>query len=95
MPPALQNHKLNWTAISLFIGLIANAGVGMWFASSAFTKLETKLDYMVNRLEKMETNVQTKEMARADARSQEIFNNMYDVRLRVLEEQTRALGARK
>lgn len=90
-----KDFSINWTALSLLVGLVINAAVGVWFASSAFAKLEAKMDYLIVRMDKMETHSQTKEQARADARIQETFNNMYDVRLRVVEETLKQLGRDK
>ena len=71
-------RNFNWAAIAFLLQL----GAIVWMSSAAFTKL----DYMIAKVDKMESREYTKEDAKRDWENQRVHNAQTDARLKNVED---------
>lgn len=81
---------VRWAHVMMGITLAAPAVAIIWQNAAN----STKLDHLTVQFNEVKATIYTKEMARADQKSQELFNSMMDIRMRVAEEQLKQLTQR-
>lgn len=78
---------VRWAHVMMIVSvigiLVLPTGVVVWQGGA----ISAKLDYAITQFARVEANVYTKDMARADIASQQGFYNSLDIRLRVVEEE--------
>jgi hypothetical protein len=81
-----DKQPVRWGQVMMAVTLIsALAAPAAWIISQNATN-SNKLDNLSASFQEIKATIYTKVEARADQKSQEMFNNMLDIRLRVIEE---------